>query len=91
MRDFGFGGCFADDMGFGKIIQVLAQLETRRAFPTACPRSIASAGYFSASSGTFTHETSLLQARSKRPEGFIKADLQTKAAWPEENEGQESG
>ena len=31
LRDFGFGGCLADDMGVGKTAQVLALLETRRA------------------------------------------------------------
>jgi hypothetical protein len=31
LRDFGFGGCLADDMGVGKTAQVLATLEARRA------------------------------------------------------------
>ncbi len=31
LRQFGFGGCLADDMGVGKTAQVLALLETRRA------------------------------------------------------------
>ena len=31
LREFGFGGCLADDMGVGKTAQVLAALETRRA------------------------------------------------------------
>ncbi|MGJ5819315.1 SNF2-related protein [Paludibaculum fermentans] len=31
LRDFGFGGCLADDMGVGKTPQVLAVLEQRRA------------------------------------------------------------
>ncbi|WP_321474954.1 DEAD/DEAH box helicase [uncultured Paludibaculum sp.] len=31
LRDFGFGGCLADDMGVGKTPQVLAALEGRRA------------------------------------------------------------
>jgi len=31
LREFGFGGCLADDMGVGKTAQVLAMLETRRA------------------------------------------------------------
>lgn len=31
LRDFGFGGCLADDMGVGKTAQVLALLESRRA------------------------------------------------------------
>ena len=31
LRDFGFGGCLADDMGVGKTAQVLAVLEARRA------------------------------------------------------------
>ncbi len=31
LREFGFGGCLADDMGVGKTAQVLALLETRRA------------------------------------------------------------
>jgi hypothetical protein len=31
LREFGFGGCLADDMGVGKTAQVLATLETRRA------------------------------------------------------------
>ncbi len=31
LREFGFGGCLADDMGVGKTPQVLALLETRRA------------------------------------------------------------
>lgn len=31
LRDFGFGGCLADDMGVGKTPQVLAALEQRRA------------------------------------------------------------
>ncbi len=31
LRDFGFGGCLADDMGVGKTAQVLAVLESRRA------------------------------------------------------------
>jgi len=31
LRDFGFGGCLADDMGVGKTAQVLAVLEGRRA------------------------------------------------------------
>jgi SNF2 family DNA or RNA helicase len=31
LREFGFGGCLADDMGVGKTAQVLAVLETRRA------------------------------------------------------------
>ena len=30
LREFGFGGCLADDMGVGKTAQVLAMLETRR-------------------------------------------------------------
>jgi len=30
LRDFGFGGCLADDMGVGKTAQVLAALEQRR-------------------------------------------------------------
>ncbi len=30
LRQFGFGGCLADDMGVGKTAQVLALLETRR-------------------------------------------------------------
>ena len=30
LRDFGFGGCLADDMGVGKTAQVLAALENRR-------------------------------------------------------------
>jgi SNF2 family DNA or RNA helicase len=31
LREFGFGGCLADDMGVGKTAQVLATLELRRA------------------------------------------------------------
>jgi superfamily II DNA or RNA helicase len=31
LREFGFGGCLADDMGVGKTAQVLAALEMRRA------------------------------------------------------------
>ncbi|HUB79188.1 MAG TPA: DEAD/DEAH box helicase [Bryobacteraceae bacterium] len=31
LREFGFGGCLADDMGVGKTAQVLATLEKRRA------------------------------------------------------------
>ena len=31
LREFGLGGCLADDMGVGKTAQVLALLETRRA------------------------------------------------------------
>jgi len=31
LREFGFGGCLADDMGVGKTAQVLAALEVRRA------------------------------------------------------------
>jgi superfamily II DNA or RNA helicase len=31
LREFGFGGCLADDMGVGKTAQVLAVLELRRA------------------------------------------------------------
>jgi hypothetical protein len=31
LREFGFGGCLADDMGVGKTAQVLATLEQRRA------------------------------------------------------------
>ena len=31
LREFGFGGCLADDMGVGKTAQVLAALEQRRA------------------------------------------------------------
>jgi len=31
LREFGFGGCLADDMGVGKTAQVLAALEGRRA------------------------------------------------------------
>ena len=31
LREFGFGGCLADDMGVGKTAQVLALLEARRA------------------------------------------------------------
>jgi len=31
LREFGFGGCLADDMGVGKTAQVLAMLESRRA------------------------------------------------------------
>ena len=31
LREFGFGGCLADDMGVGKTAQVLATLEMRRA------------------------------------------------------------
>jgi hypothetical protein len=31
LREFGFGGCLADDMGVGKTAQVLAVLEARRA------------------------------------------------------------
>src|SRR5439155_29452 len=30
LREFGFGGCLADDMGVGKTAQVLAVLESRR-------------------------------------------------------------
>jgi hypothetical protein len=30
LREFGFGGCLADDMGVGKTAQVLALLQTRR-------------------------------------------------------------
>ena len=30
LRDFGFGGCLADDMGVGKTAQVLALIESRR-------------------------------------------------------------
>ncbi len=30
LREFGFGGCLADDMGVGKTAQVLALLEMRR-------------------------------------------------------------
>jgi superfamily II DNA or RNA helicase len=30
LREFGFGGCLADDMGVGKTAQVLAMLEARR-------------------------------------------------------------
>ena len=30
LREFGFGGCLADDMGVGKTAQVLATLESRR-------------------------------------------------------------
>ena len=30
LREFGFGGCLADDMGVGKTAQVLATLEARR-------------------------------------------------------------
>ena len=30
LREFGFGGCLADDMGVGKTAQVLAALESRR-------------------------------------------------------------
>ena len=30
LREFGFGGCLADDMGVGKTAQVLAVLEARR-------------------------------------------------------------
>ena len=30
LREFGFGGCLADDMGVGKTAQVLALLEARR-------------------------------------------------------------
>ena len=30
IRQFGFGGCLADDMGVGKTAQVLATLEARR-------------------------------------------------------------
>src|SRR5262249_32866494 len=30
LREFGFGGCLADDMGVGKTAQVLATLEMRR-------------------------------------------------------------
>src|SRR5262249_36556867 len=30
LREFGFGGCLADDMGVGKTAQVLALLESRR-------------------------------------------------------------
>ena len=30
LRRFGFGGCLADDMGLGKMVQVLAMLEARR-------------------------------------------------------------
>jgi superfamily II DNA or RNA helicase len=35
LREFGFGGCLADDMGVGKTAQVLALLETRRALRAA--------------------------------------------------------
>jgi superfamily II DNA or RNA helicase len=35
LRDFGFGGCLADDMGVGKTAQVLAMLETRRTLRAA--------------------------------------------------------
>jgi hypothetical protein len=34
LREFGFGGCLADDMGVGKTAQVLALLEARRADAT---------------------------------------------------------
>jgi superfamily II DNA or RNA helicase len=34
LREFGFGGCLADDMGVGKTAQVLALLETRRELRT---------------------------------------------------------
>src|SRR5450432_2605608 len=38
LREFGFGGCLADDMGVGKTAQVLAALEVRRA--EACGPSL---------------------------------------------------
>ncbi len=43
LREFGFGGCLADDMGVGKTAQVLAMLETRRVLraSTGLPPSIA--------------------------------------------------
>ncbi len=37
LREFGFGGCLADDMGVGKTAQVLALLETRRLEQPAVP------------------------------------------------------
>lgn len=37
LREFGWGGCLADDMGVGKTAQVLALLETRRAEREAFP------------------------------------------------------
>ena len=37
LREFGFGGCLADDMGVGKTAQVLAVLEARRAEGGAGP------------------------------------------------------
>ena len=42
LREFGFGGCLADDMGVGKTAQVLAMLETRRGSPSIAvvPRSL---------------------------------------------------
>lgn len=45
LREFGFGGCLADDMGVGKTAQVLATLEMRRAeghgpFLVVAPRSL---------------------------------------------------
>ncbi len=45
LREFGFGGCLADDMGVGKTAQVLAALEMRRAeghgpFLVVAPRSL---------------------------------------------------
>lgn len=44
LRQFGFGGCLADDMGVGKTVQVLALLEERRALrelhqPSSAPKS----------------------------------------------------
>jgi superfamily II DNA or RNA helicase len=41
LREFGFGGCLADDMGVGKTAQVLALLETRRLSRPSIPPSIA--------------------------------------------------
>ena len=45
LREFGFGGCLADDMGVGKTAQVLATLEARRsrrqrAFAGGGPKSV---------------------------------------------------
>ncbi len=87
LREFGFGGCLADDMGVGKTPQVLALLEVRRALREAgetlppslvvVPRSLIYNWKLEAA--RFTPKLRLLDhtgtARAKETEAFAGYDL----------------